>query len=111
MTYGELSNAKTFGFETNHIIDDAVNNARFSYGKKFWESQEVSDHDLNQIGQFAKREGVAFPLAPSFGFCSCLPTRSRSASATNMPANSRSINRPPERIRRKEAPCFSQPFS
>lgn len=29
MTYGELKNLKTAGFVTNHVIDDALGNARW----------------------------------------------------------------------------------
>ena len=64
MTYGELSNSKTFGFITNHIIDDAVNNAIFAYGTKHWKNEVVSDLDALKIVQAGNREGVDTPFGP-----------------------------------------------
>jgi hypothetical protein len=61
MTYRELSHIKTAGFETNCIIDDVVNNARFCYHKSAFLTTEVSAYDLNKIRQWAEREGVTLP--------------------------------------------------
>jgi hypothetical protein len=60
MTYGQLAEIKTTGFNLNHIIDDVVNNARFSFGKQF-KNQPVSEYDQNKINEWAAKEGVAAP--------------------------------------------------
>jgi hypothetical protein len=62
MTYGELREIKTSGFNTNHIIDDVVNNAIFAYGTRYWKTEEVSERDKLKIIQFANREGVTLPF-------------------------------------------------
>lgn len=61
MTYGELANTKTLGFATNHVIDDIVNNARWSFGKKRFADKQVTAHEMNQICEWAKREGINPP--------------------------------------------------
>jgi hypothetical protein len=62
MTYGELSNVKTTGFTTNHVIDDVVNNARFAFGKKAFASKQVTPHEALLIAEWAKREGLNPPV-------------------------------------------------
>jgi hypothetical protein len=64
MTYSELSQAKTAGFNTNHIIDDVVNNARWAFGKKAFGNKLVTDHEAKQINEWANSEGVQSPFAP-----------------------------------------------
>ena len=66
MTYGELSKIKTVGFNTNHVIDDAVNNCRWSMTRAEVRRGEmdheiVSDYVLGQSLAMAEKEGVAFP--------------------------------------------------
>ncbi len=66
MTYGQLSNVKTSSMEVNLIIDDAVNNARWSMTRAELKRgelnyMEVSDHFLNQITAACTRYGVQIP--------------------------------------------------
>ena len=60
MTYGELKARKTFGFVTNHVIDDIVSNAQWAWPRKEWQSQQVSDHELESVRNWAAKEGVSF---------------------------------------------------
>jgi hypothetical protein len=62
MTYSELSQIKTAGFNTNHIIDDVVNNARWAFGKKAFGNKLVTPHEALMIAEWAKREGVNPPV-------------------------------------------------
>jgi len=59
MTYGELNNLKTAGFVTNHVIDDALGNARWC-NKYGWADDTVPAYVINQIKTWAQREGVEF---------------------------------------------------
>jgi hypothetical protein len=59
MTYGELSKTKTNGFTTNHVIDDVVNNARWAFGRNAFADQVVSEHEIQQIRNWAAKEGVS----------------------------------------------------
>lgn len=74
MTYGELSTKKTTGFQTNCIIDDVVNNARFC--SKNWRNLEVTDYDRCFILKWCAREGVRSP------FTGALVIRERAPLAT-----------------------------
>lgn len=49
MTYAELKTLNT-GFNTSHVIDDAINNARFCFGKSAL-GMKVSEYDLRKIGE------------------------------------------------------------
>lgn len=51
MTYSELKTTAA-GFNTSHVIDDVINNARFCYGKKA-DKMTVSEYDLNKIKEAA----------------------------------------------------------
>ena len=62
MTYGELSAAKSLGFNLNHVIDDIVNNARYAFGKKAFANKTVTPHEALQIAEWAKRDGVKSPV-------------------------------------------------
>jgi hypothetical protein len=62
MTYGELSEVKTTGFNTNHIIGDVVNNGRFCFGKHF-KTELVPARELEKIKAMAIREGLK-PVVP-----------------------------------------------
>ncbi len=53
MTYGQLSNQKTSSMEVNLILDDIVNNARWSNSD--WKNEEVGDYVLNQISSVFER--------------------------------------------------------
>jgi hypothetical protein len=59
MTYTELSTMKTTGFNTNHVIDDVVNNARFSYTKKAFKTAEVTEYEMQKIREAAQNEGLS----------------------------------------------------
>jgi hypothetical protein len=50
MTYSELKTTFKAGFNTSHVIDDAINNARFCFGKAA-AGMEVSEYDLRKIGE------------------------------------------------------------
>lgn len=62
MTYGELSKIKTTSFNLNHIIDDTVSNARFSFGQD-WKNERVSRYDLKKLAEWAEKESVVLPLS------------------------------------------------
>lgn len=49
MTYSELRTINA-GFNTSHVIEDAINNARFCFGKASL-GMEVSEYDLRKIGK------------------------------------------------------------
>lgn len=61
MTYSELSQIKTSGFNTNHVIDDVVNNARACYTKAAFMKAVVSEYELGKISSWANQEGADFP--------------------------------------------------
>jgi hypothetical protein len=61
MTYGELRRIPA-GWVTSHVIDDAFNNARFEFGKKFMD-EPVSDYDLRTIRERAIHFGEPLPAA------------------------------------------------
>jgi len=65
MTYAELNKIKTSGFTTNCVIDDVLNNGRWAFGRKHWkkmfETETVSQHDMEFIARWAKKEGAVFP--------------------------------------------------
>jgi hypothetical protein len=48
MTYADLKTLNT-GFNTSHVIDDVISNARFCFGKKAMD-MTVSEYDLRKIG-------------------------------------------------------------
>lgn len=60
MTYNELSQVKTTGFTTNHVIDDIVSTARWAYTKKGFQTAEVTEKEMNRIREAAQKEGAAF---------------------------------------------------
>ena len=61
MTYGELR-AIPAGWVTSHVINDAVNNARFELGKHV-DNEPVSEYDLRTIRQKAIHFGEPVPSA------------------------------------------------
>lgn len=60
MTYSELSQIKTSGFETNHVIDDILNTARWAYTKRAFQGAPVTEHEMKRIREAAQKEGAAF---------------------------------------------------
>ena len=64
MTYKELSQIRTMATGTDIMIEAAINTVRLEQGEKYWENILVSDSDMYNIVQWAKREGVQFPPKP-----------------------------------------------
>jgi len=63
MTYAELKTLNA-GFNTSHVIDDAINNARFCFGKAAL-SLPVTEYDLRKIGEASVFYGEQIHLAVS----------------------------------------------
>jgi hypothetical protein len=82
MTYTELNlMSGKWGFTLGSIAGDMMRNAKWGMTKKAFATAQVSDHDIETLMFWAKREGVDLTVALDIAFAGVIEVRGAQTSS------------------------------